>query len=84
MTSKMLTRSGAARASRSRRWGADWLPAALGALLIWVATGAVAGQGFLGTLQQSIIVASFLALGDPSQRERMIRSRPDAPRIDPA
>jgi ribose transport system permease protein len=62
MTSETLSRGGAARAGPWRRWRADWLPAALGALLIWVATGAVAGQGFLGTLQQSIIVASFLAL----------------------
>jgi len=41
---------------------ADWLPAFLGAVLIWLATAALAGQGLFGTLQQAVIVASFLAL----------------------
>jgi ribose transport system permease protein len=38
------------------------LPAAIGAIIIWVATGILAGQGLFGTLQQGVIVASFLAL----------------------
>lgn len=41
---------------------ADWLPALIGALAIWIATAVIAGHGLFGTLEQSVVVASFLAL----------------------
>ena len=41
---------------------ADWFPAVLGALAVWVATASLAGQGLVGTLAQGVVVASFLAL----------------------
>ncbi len=40
----------------------DWIPAVIGALIVWIAIAIIAGHGMIGTLQQALTVASFLAL----------------------
>lgn len=52
-------------APRMRRAGAHlppWLPAAVGAVAVWIAIAIVARHGLGGTLQQGAIVASFLVV----------------------
>ena len=43
------------------------LPAFVGAIVIWLATGALAGRGFYGTLSAGVLAASFLVIAGIGQ-----------------